>query len=89
MKNGIKVDCSFISNKTYLIAYDMAELWTSTGKIGYNIHRLDGPAIIYNDGDMGWYINDNLYTSWKRFGEVAKLSEEQLSILVLKYGSML
>jgi len=54
---------------------------------GYN-HRLDGPAIIDPRGFIFWYIKGDRYTNFKDFQEAGKLTEDQMTILKLKYGEI-
>jgi len=49
-------------------------------------HRRDGPAIEFNNGFVSWYINDNAYTYGPSFFCAARLSEDEITILKLKYG---
>jgi len=51
-------------------------------------HRLDGPAVEWRDGGTSWYINGDLYTNFKDFQEAGNLSDDQMTILCLKYGSL-
>ena len=50
-----------------------------------NLHRVDGPAIIYADGAVSWYIDDCIYCTPKQFQTAAKLSDEDMTALLLKY----
>jgi hypothetical protein len=76
------------------------------------LHRLDGPAIEYPDGDESWYINDQLhrldgparnhpvsrnigwhihgvrYYNFKDFQIAGNLSDNDITILKLKYGEL-
>jgi hypothetical protein len=51
-------------------------------------HREDGPAIIYADGELRWYINSALYNDNKSYQEAANLSNEDMTVIVLKYGNV-
>ncbi len=59
------------------------EYWISNGRY----HRTDGPAII-EYGVMSWFVNDIFYSSNKRFQKAAKLTDEEMLIMVLKYGNV-
>lgn len=49
------------------------------------LHRDDGPAVIYSDGDMEWCINGTEYT-FEEYCEELNLSQEQVLKLALKYN---
>jgi hypothetical protein len=51
-------------------------------------HRENGPAIIYTHGRYYWYVNGNMYHNNKSFREAASLSDEDMSIMILKYGDV-
>jgi hypothetical protein len=57
------------------------------GKYG-NLHRLTGPAVIRSDGSIEWWINGFRYYNFKSFQEAAKLTDDQITILILKYGAI-
>jgi hypothetical protein len=48
-------------------------------------HRDDGPAIIYDDGEVEWYLNDEEYTleDWLK---LSTIPDEDKMILRLQYG---
>lgn len=52
------------------------------------LHRIDGPAVIYPDGNECWFVRNESCSTWKQFQELSKVSDEELSILILKYGSI-
>ena len=52
-----------------------------------NLHRTDGPAIITMDHNI-WYLNGWPYWRNKAFQEAAKLSDEDMLTLILKYGNI-
>ena len=62
------------------------KLWT-TGTYGTIWHRLDGPAYEGSDGSMGWYIDGKRYTNFKEFQEAGGLTDDQMTILRLKYDN--
>lgn len=49
-------------------------------------HRLDGPALVYKNGEIRWYINDKRYRDARRYQQDAKLTDEEMTLLILKYG---
>jgi hypothetical protein len=49
-------------------------------------HRLDGPAY-ESEGGSTWWLNNEPYTNFKDFQEDAKLTDDQITILKLKYGN--
>jgi hypothetical protein len=64
--------------------YDGAPLELVIQKMHH--HRRDGPAIEYVDGFGSWYINNAAYNYGPSFYRVAALSEDEITILKLKYG---
>lgn len=51
-------------------------------------HRVDGPAITWGNGDMVWYLNDERISSSKEYQKLAGLSDEAMSVLILRYGEV-
>lgn len=50
-------------------------------------HRIDGPAVIWGDGDYSWYIDDHRYNSIDEYlANNDFLSEEEKVLLKLEYG---
>ena len=49
-------------------------------------HRPDGPAVIYQDGSVSWWLNDKYYTfdEWLKIN--IELTDSQKVLLKLKYG---
>ena len=37
--------------------------WRTNYKLDGKMHRTDGPAVIFSNGDEDWYINDKLHRS--------------------------
>jgi hypothetical protein len=60
------------------------KFWYFNGKN----HRVDGPAIIWYDGEYWWYINGKRYLNNKSFQEAASLSDEDMTAIILKYGNI-
>ena len=48
-------------------------------------HREDGPAKIWPNGKLDWYIND-WHFDFNRWKKWVKLSEEELTVLIITYG---
>jgi len=48
-------------------------------------HRVDGPAIVYADGRVYWYLNDN-ESSFKEWLKLTPITDEQKLILRLQYA---
>ena len=63
---------------------DMKDV-TDSGELHW--HRLDGPAVEWANGRKSWWINDTPYSNFKAFQENAKLTDDQITILKLKYGN--
>ena len=56
--------------------------------INYGLfHRLDGPAWEGADGNVVWWVNGHRYYTFNSFQLAAGLSEDQITILKLKYGN--
>lgn len=52
-----------------------------------NLHRTDGPAMIVMDQNI-WFLDGRPYSSNKEFQTAAKLSDEDMFALILKYGNV-
>ena len=52
------------------------------------LHRTSGPAVIYISGEKYWYINNKKYRNNKSYKEAAKLSDEDMLMITLKYGNV-
>lgn len=64
-------------------------LWFYVNDAGKSVlHRIDGPARIDEYGDMGWYIHGQICHTNAEFQEAAGLTDEEMAILVLKYGNV-
>lgn len=67
-----------------LVGFDNVERWyDSSSKM---IHRKDGPAVIYPNGNQFWFLNNEIYY-FDNFCKKLNLSEEDIIILKLKYGA--
>ena len=51
-------------------------------------HRLDGPAGERSDGTKFWFVDGKQHYTNKSFQVAAKLSDEYMTVLILKYGNM-
>jgi hypothetical protein len=59
--------------------------WYINGKC----HRTDGPAFVdESDSTQYWFINDKRKTKNKSYQKAAKLSDEDMTAIVLKYGGV-
>jgi hypothetical protein len=52
------------------------------------LHRLDGPAFESPYGDHAWWINNIHFTNFKDFQAAGNLTDDQMTILKLKYGDI-
>lgn len=64
----------------------------SSGNVRYfknrKKHRIDGPAVMFRDGDQMWFVNGYHAGSNKEFQEAAGISDEDMFMLILKYGDV-
>ncbi len=51
-------------------------------------HRIDGPAVVYPDGDREWWIKGRSFVDNKSYQLAAGLSDEEMAVIILKYGSV-
>lgn len=56
--------------------------------IGGARHRIDGPAEIFGDGTQRWCLYDITITNADAFKVIAGLTDEQITLLTLKYGEI-
>lgn len=50
-------------------------------------HRIDGPACInHHTSDISYWINDEKYENAKKYQKAANLSDEEITLIILKYG---
>jgi hypothetical protein len=47
-------------------------------------HRVDGPAVEYDDGDVEWWFNDKYY-EFEDFIKAAGLTDEEAMLLALEW----
>lgn len=50
-------------------------------------HRTDGPALRFSDGKNRYYINGKWIINRDDFKEAANITEEEMVIILLKYGN--
>ena len=68
-----------------VISKDGRKAWCVKGEL----HREDGPAVIHEDGRAKvWYINGKQCNSSKEYQESANLTNEEMLIIVIKYGDI-
>jgi hypothetical protein len=56
--------------------------------IPHQYHRIDGPAVDDVNGSKFWFIYDKLYVSNNSFQEAAGISDEDMLVIILKYGDV-
>lgn len=52
------------------------------------MHRTDGPAFIWNDGLLEWWVYGKRIYSYKRYKEASGCSSEDIVLFRLKYGDI-
>jgi hypothetical protein len=68
------------SDGSYLNRHDTKRWFNEAGET----HRDDGPAIIYDDGEVSWMLNDKIY-AFGRWCVAANISDEDKMMLRLQY----
>ena len=71
-------------NGSYINKYGTINWFNNQGQY----HRLDGPAIIYDDwngGEICWYINNTQY-DFKEWLTLTPITDEQKLLLRLQYA---
>jgi hypothetical protein len=53
------------------------------------MHCDNGPAVVYDDGRISWYIHGKKIYTTADYQRAAKLSDEEMTMLVLKYGGVI
>ena len=51
-------------------------------------HRVGGPAVFGPDGNVLWFLNDHIVTSKEAYQTMLNLSDEDMLLLILKYGDI-
>lgn len=59
-------------------------MWYDHGRL----HRTDGPAVMLAGGMNSWYIYHQRITDWQSFQHFTNCTNEELSLLILKYGDI-
>ena len=70
---------------------DVCMTWTDGMKVYYKHgrrHRIDGPAAEYANGKYMWCLNGDIYLNNKEFQKAAGISDEDMFMLILKYGDV-
>jgi hypothetical protein len=67
-----------------LFTEDGSEFWNN----GHLLHRIDGPAVRWANGGHSWYVSGALYVTNESYQKAAGLSDEDMTLLVLKYGNV-
>ncbi len=67
-----------------VIYADGGQCWHKDGKL----HRIDGPARFTADGSKYWYVEDYICVTNKSFQVAAGLSDEDMAVMILKYGNV-
>jgi hypothetical protein len=67
---------------TLLTDVDGDKWWILAGKI----HRIDGPAVEWQDGDFEWYLDNNKLTLDEWLAQNQTLNDEEKIMMKLKYG---
>jgi len=49
-------------------------------------HRIDGPAITYANGRQTWWVYGHSFKNTKEYQVAAELSDEEMLVIILKYG---
>lgn len=70
--------------KCYIKYTDGTEEWLEDDEL----HRLDGPAYINPAGFQFWYVHGKQVHSFKQLQTVSGISDEAVTVLVLKYGDI-
>jgi hypothetical protein len=60
------------------------ESWIQHGRY----HRTDGPSVVLSNGIKRWYVEDMQYTNNRDYQISANLSDEEMTMLILKYGNV-
>ncbi len=66
----------------------LVEVWSTDGMYNDGAtkwHRTDGPAVVYDTGEIHWLL-DGRNLPFTDFCYQANLSDEDISIIILKYG---
>lgn len=68
-----------------IITASNIKCWYQNGKR----HRTDGPALEFISGYQEWWINGKCYEDSKLFQNAANLSNEDMLVIILRYGNII
>lgn len=66
------------------ITFSGTECWYLNGER----HRVGGPAVTRPDGTMSWWVKGTRAKSALEYQQLTKLSNEEIMVLILKYGDI-
>ena len=61
------------------------QVWSNSGG---KLHREDGPAVIWAFGAKEWYVDGKRKIKNSTFQKAAKLTDEDMLMITLKYGDV-
>ncbi len=64
------------------------EIWLVHRADGATIHRLDGPAVTDELTGKSWYIDGNICYTNAEFQAMSGLTDEEMLIMIIKYGNV-
>ena len=67
-----------------IVQKDGFQAWFMHGQC----HRIDGPAITRADGTVWWWLYDSPVSSPFQFQRASGCTDEELAMLILKYGNI-
>lgn len=70
---------------------DVCMTWTDGTKTYHRNgmrHRTDGPAAEYANGKYMWCLNGDIYLNNKEFQKAANISDEDMAVMIMKYGNV-
>jgi hypothetical protein len=50
-------------------------------------HCENGPVVILSTGEKVWFVNNNPIESNRAYQKVTKLTDEEMILMILKYGN--
>jgi hypothetical protein len=53
-----------------------------------NLHRINGPSIIWVGGTQTWWINGVVYYTNSSFQRAAGITDEDMLAMILTYGNV-
>jgi hypothetical protein len=79
-RNIAQFEAILLPDGSYINKYNHTTWYNAAGEI----HKEDGPAIIYADRSFSWWLNSNAYT-FNRWFKLTPISDEQKLLLRLQY----